>query len=699
MNQSSSRKKVDEGQIKFEEVRARVFRNVGVASIHTMSNPELFDLQKLLGLGDNWGVLVFPREWFAPGTSSTEAFRTIDIQTTLRRASVRAEDLDLAIRTVVAATLLVLATPVFNQRHTQYLKPSTVCTNMNRFLKVVIEVTRLPARDDGKLLARLPMPIQGDGEKEKRRRIEVARFARFAERGFWTDVPSAALAPAPPPSPQGDAPVPPKGPKNNPYLPMNDKFVAEAGYRVAWVVETLGPALLECGQGIREIRKANMLSEGVRETQRWRRTELSKKFLADFDWKAPDGSPIVNLPFPMHFSGMGKGGKFSWPPRLMSQARMLLRVLQSAHLFVSLLSTGGRISEMLSLQPGSITESPNGIALTNGRTYKLSFLVDGEERDWPLPAIAIQALKQQEELAALAILGDDDSDGDEDGDADSVANADEAGDDVDIVAVESIWTREGGSGERIDGEYNKYLRNVVKIFGLSEEFGKGNLHAHRFRKTTARLIALAIVGAPKILMDLFGHKQIGMTLHYILADPDIRAEMLEVARAQTIMLAKTAITQADECGGPAAKELQSAVKAERFRMGSDFGEDSLQELAETLTINGRHWQLVRPGVLCTKGPQVAGACTPSTAMPEPSRCRSRCDHRLELAFLKEDVDKSIEFAVKELRQAVADDDDAKAEMWRGQILTNIGRFEELRLKWESHPDIGNFLKRPNKEAA
>src|SRR6185503_16213654 len=135
------------------------------------------------------------------------------------------------------------------------------------------------------------------------------------------------------------------------------------------------------------------------------------------------------------------------------------------------------------------------------------------------------------------------------------------------------------------------LANIVKVFGLTEEFGEGKLHAHRFRKTTARLIALAIVGAPKILMDLFGHKQIGMTLHYILADPTIRAEMLEVARAQTIMLAKTAITQADECGGPAAEKLQAAVKAERFRMGSDFGEDSVQALAETLTINGRNWQL------------------------------------------------------------------------------------------------------------
>lgn len=674
----------------FEEIRARVFRNIGVASIHKMSSEELLNLQTLLGLGDTWGVLVFPKDWLAPGTGSTESSRTIDIQKRLRRLSVNPRDEELAIRTVVAATLLTVATPVFNPRYAQYLKPTSICKNAKTLIKIAAESTQLPAREDGKLLARLLKLPQGNTDKEKRKRIELERLARFAERNLWDDCVSDSLRACLPTSPAGDkvTPIPP--PKTNPYMPMSDKFVAEAGYRVAWVVEKLGPSLLKCGREIHEIRKANLLSVGVRKNQSTQRSNLSKKFLKNFRWVDPDGNPIGSLPFPMHFKGIGKGGEFTWPPRTMAQVRMLLRILQSAHLFVALLSTGGRISEMLSLPPGSITESPDGISLANGRTYKLSVFVDGQKRDWPLPALAVQALKQQEELAEL-VLPDSDS-----------LEDDEAGDesvDFDVVSgeeanvTEGIWTREGGGGERIDGEYNQYLRNIVKVFGLTEELGKGNLHAHRFRKTTARLIALAIVGAPKILMDLFGHKQIGMTLHYILADPTIRAEMLEVARAQTIMLAKTAITDADECGGPAAKTLQEAVKEQRFRMGSDFGVESLQEMAETLTINGRSWQIVRPGVICTKGPQVSGACTPTSAMPEPSRCRPECDHRLELPALRSDVDASIAFAVKQLREAVAEDDDAKAEMWRGQILTNIGRFKDLKAKWETHPVVEHLLRR------
>lgn len=661
-------------EVLFDEARANGFKGVDARRIQAMTSPELLKLQSHLGLGSEWGTLVFPETWMPNGGMKQLSVRRIDLRTPLKDYFAGEADEELAIRTVVAAVLLCLATPVYNPRYIQYLKPSSVCTNSRSLLELACHATLLPARVDGKLFARLPPPGRDKTEKGKRWRIELERFSHFAAVGLWNDIAEKDSVPPPPPPPAGD-PIPvPETPKNRTYLPLRDEFLAEAGHRIVWLVETLGPALLICGKEIRDIRMANPLSEGVRSTNASRRTELSQDFLKNFHWKDPQGSPILTVPFSMDFSGMGKGGKFIWPPRTMAQVRMLLRILQSAHLFICLLSTGGRISEMLSLGPGCLTESPDGIPLANGRTYKLSLRAEGKERDWPLPSIAMQAIKQQNELAALAI-----PDSDED-------------DDFDFLATNRIWTREGGSGEGIDGEYNKYLSNIVKIFGLTEQFGDGNMHAHRFRKSTARLIALSIVGAPKILMDLFGHKQIGMTLHYILSDPTIRAEMLEVARAQTIMLAKNAIESAEDCGGPAAEKLKAAVIEERFRMGSDFGEDSMESLAETLTINGRHWQLVRPGVLCTKGPQVAGACTPSTAMPEPSRCRTHCDHRLELGFLKSDVNELLVFAVKQLEQATSEGDEVKIEMWSGQILTNIDRFIDLKVKWKSHVLVKNLLR-------
>lgn len=730
--------------------RARVFKDVGLPAIHTMGKSDLLKLQEQLGLGSTWGFLVFPAEWMAPGTLKQPSARRVDIEGRLKKLNLSTADFDLAVRTVTAGVLLCLASPVYNPRYTQYLRPSTVKSVGIELVKLARRALELPARIDGKLLARLPRPGQSQSETDAR--VEIERFERFAERGLWSDVPERNSVGTHIPLPSGPPTELPKASRNRVYAPLSDEFLGAAGYRIVWLVETLGPALLRCGHAINRIRLDYPLDEGVRETQRWHRTEVSKAMLAEFEWTAPDGSPITAIPFPMDFSGMGKGGKFSWPPRTLSQVRMLLRQLQSAQLFMFLISTGGRISEALSLQPGCVVEAPDGIPLANGRTYKLALSIGGKERDWPLPAIAVQALKQQEELASFAIVGDSDDDEEEDeefrmpdespglakapfegredqlsqgatsrsssseeglmdkdleGDVEDDRGLDAGGlDDNDdsieerasLTSLESIWTREGGAGEVIHGDYNVYLRRLVKVFGLSEELGEGNLHAHRFRKSTARLIALSILGAPKILMDLFGHKQIGMTLHYILSDPTIRAEMLEVAQAQTIMLAKTAIVTSEESGGPAAAKVKAAVEAVRFRMGEDFGDDSIEELAETLTNSGRSWQLVRPGVLCTKGPQVAGACTPSTAMPEPSRCRTKCAHRLEMGYLRDDVDKVIHFAVSQVEQAVGESDLMKAEMWKGQILTNINRFGSLKAQWSTHPIVSALLEPGNTES-
>lgn len=695
-------------EVALMKARARVFKDVGLRAIHTMEKVELLKLQNQLGLGSEWGFLLFPEDWMPNGSLKQPSARRIDLRRQFKGLNVSAADFDLAVRTVTAGILLCIASPIYNPRYVQYLAPSSVLNVGRQLVKLAKQAARLPARLDGTLLARLPRPR--NSKSERKARIEIERFERFAERDLWRDVPERSTELPPVPSPAGPPREISTKPKNRVYMPLSDEFLAAAGYRIVWLVETLGPALLDCGRAINQIRMNNPLDEGVRETQSWRRTELSKSFLRKFEWIAPDDTPILEIPFDMHFSGMGKGGEFAWPPRTMSQVRMLLRQLQSAHLFMFLISTGGRISEALSLQPGCVVEATGGIPLASGRTYKLSLSIGGKERDWPIPAIVVQALKQQEELASFTILDDADDEDDEEETTERTLATDQAprngedGNDAgfddddelleDIISssgLASIWTREGGSGEVIHGEYNVYLRRLVTVLGLTEELGSGKLHAHRFRKSTARLIALSILGAPKILMELFGHKQIAMTLHYILSDPTIRAEMLEVARAQTIMLAKTAINSVEEAGGPAADKVKAAVEVVRFRMGEDFGDDSIEALAETLTNNGRDWQLVRPGVLCTKGPQVSGACTPSTAMAEPSRCRASCDHRLELGFLRDDVDKAIRFAVAQVEAATVEDDEMKAEMWRGQILMNIDRFESLKAAWSSNAIVNDLL--------
>jgi integrase len=454
---------------------------------------------------------------------------------------------------------------------------------------------------------------------------------------------------------------------------------------MVWIARTLGPALLECAQGV-----AARFKECEDAFVKWKRitnkkamrgkkpvtaTTVIRKYIAQFQWRQPDGALLSELPFRM--LGLSPGQRdMTWPPRTYSEVKELLKTLQTAHLFIFLLSTGGRISETLSLREGCIVESAQGIYTANGKTYKLVFDNAGATRDWPLPEMALHAISQQEKLSvALTAIGRMD-----------LTHAQKR----DRQTTGSIWKSVGFQGKGFKASYNYSMRRTMAVLNLSEWMDDDPLSAHRFRKTIARLIALAMVGAPKILMDLFGHKSIEMTLHYILTDPGIRSEMAEVAKAQTIMLATDAVREAEILGGPAAAAVRGAAAAERVRLGADFGEEDLRRLAETLTFGGRTWQLVRPGVICTKGPQQTGPCNRSLGHPEPSRCRSSCGHRLEQSFLREDTDRALAQAVEFLEAAQAEDDPIAVEMWHGQILAHLPRFPDLAQKWRCHPAIARL---------
>ncbi|SDJ62871.1 hypothetical protein SAMN05216338_105715 [Bradyrhizobium sp. Rc2d] len=84
--------------------------------------------------------------------------------------------------------------------------------------------------------------------------------------------------------------------------------------------------------------------------------------------------------------------------------------------------------------------------------------------------------------------------------------------------------------------YGVPILKIRIIIGTEEAQVKGSAvaygtaHMHRWRHTVARLVALSVVGAPKVLFDLFGHKDIEMTLYYMMSDPTIADEALLVAK-------------------------------------------------------------------------------------------------------------------------------------------------------------------------
>lgn len=652
-------------------------------SIHRMDKLQLLQLQAALGLGSQWGIIAVPREWMASGAQSTDSFRIQDLNRVCgtRAASEEVKDLAVTVATRYVLLLLMAPNPVSG-----YLKPSTCLSQLTMARELFRVAVKKPPVGIGCLFDRLTESDTSGLNAD----TEIRRLRYWASKGWWDDLPQIELYKVHEPSRLGTGLAAPKKDTSvgDPWLPLPDEFIAGAGTRVLWVVEQLGPALLDCAEGLMTLWENLNISRWAEVTQENRRSIAAQEHLSDYMWTDAGGNILSKLPFPFVYAGIAKKGKVpdAWPPRYASQIRSLLRLLQASHLFIVLLSTGARIGEALSLKHGCLVESAEHSGLIGGRTFKLKALRGGEERDWPLPELGIVAIRQQERVSNCIRRWN------------RITNKVES-----FREVDSIWRflrQNDVDNDAADVGYNEELRLIVKSFELAASLGKKPMHAHRCRKTLARLLALCIVGAPKIVMDLFGHKDIEMTLSYILSDPLIRAEMEEVAQAQTIMLAADAMAHADENGGPAAGVVKEAVRQEQIRLAKDkLGVDDLRDLADTATLSGKTWSLVRPGVVCTKGPKQAGPCTRNVGSPEPSRCRSYCDHRLEEYFLRDEVEQTLAVFVTELDSALKSDEHHQAEYWIGQICANINRFADIREKWVSHPMVSHALQNSSQRTA
>jgi integrase len=643
-------------------------------NIHRMQKDQLLRLQASSGLGGEWGTIVIPASWCTPGTAQAPAYRRIDVNS----LEGSADDLEEGRLALSRYALLLLYCKVAGRGYKQiFLAPDTIRGSLVLFKTLLQKALRSEPVHAGPLLARLS---SNDVLAMPRAPVllgELRRVQRFVAQGLWADAPTTAelgeIEDSIAETVERARIV--KKTKGGTFKPLPDDFVAEAGWRLIWVIEHLGPSIVECGRELIRIRRSVDRSEDASaQVVAARLQKLSTEFLSSYRWLAPNGKEISEIPFDVQITrSFGEGSaEFEWPPRMYVDFLRLLWVLQDAHMFVFLLSTGGRISETLSLEPNCVVSVEPDKETVQGRTYKLVFSSAGEKREWPLPTLALEAIQQQVKLSeVITALGEM-----------KKTRARQP-------AADSIWV--SGNGAQWRELPTKRLTKTIRAIGIVDMLGAKWLNSHRFRKTLARIVALALVGAPKILMDLFGHKSIEMTLHYMTTDPQLRAEIKEVARAQTIMFAENAIHEAEKNGGGGGSRLRAALRKERARLGRDFGEDDIRQLAETLTDNGTTWMLVRPGVICTKSVGQAGPCNRSLGRPEPSRCRSKCDHRLEEAALRDDVDRSLEEDVGYLADALRQDDEIQAEMWRGQVLTHLPRFEDLRVKWSTHPVVANLL--------
>jgi integrase len=547
--------------------------------------------------------------------------------------------------------------------------------------------------------------------------LEAGRMHRLAQQGCWDDVPQIGQSRDLITRVNGPSVEKPKPRGVKPHLPLPDEFASEMGSKSYWLMTELGPNMFTVGQAIEKIWEGTSDPALTAAQLRRRRASEVTSFLKSYVWRDSTGTAFERPPFPIRLTQHGTRRTqklkpkqqqapsdtdsdavklLAWPPTKFGEVMGLMHNVQLAHLFVVAMSTAGRKSETVNLTRDCVRFERNGLPYASGHTFKLVRRHDGELRDWVLPDIAVTAIEQQVRLLHCA-------------EAIGPMNAKPQ------VSRENdrmhLWAQMNGLGASIRTaplvDLGKALRSYAQALGMSLTPGGQTFRSHRFRKTVARLVALAITQAPKVLMDVFGHKSIEMTLYYILADKDLRIEIEQVSRELRVMRAKNTIVQMLEVedstsasyfsktfGGPASHTIRNAINEQRVRVhkrGDNWGADTVAELAEILTLQGKAWQYVRPGVICTKFPGTeSGPCNKSKGHPEPARCQSHCKHRLEEPFLREDVDGAIRDCIREFTKAEQDGEDLTLEFWSAQIRIHLNRFDDLRAKWATDPVVGRI---------
>lgn len=535
----------------------------------------------------------------------------------------------------------------------------------------------------GGLLAHLTAEDVTELQKNRACRIELDRMRRLAEMGLWYDAPPKYDITRTT-NPKGERATPAPEEKSAEYQPIPDAYLEQMGPRVLWIVEELGPNLLHLLEAIPELFKGIVSPEA-------KKRRLARYF-EENTWRDRKGNPLAAPPFALKigdgYGFAGASNPHEWPIRTWAHVQNLSATLQAAHLWIALLALAGRDSEVQTLKRGCIFWDRDSKRYAGGKTYKLSSLLGGEERDWPAPEALVLALGQQRRLVeAWERIA-------------TVWSSKSKERDTPVIESDHLWASLGRTGNGVADRLavsSFALMQLARRIGLPDKPGGINLHPHRFRKTIARLMAIAVVDSPHILKKLLGHKDIAMTLHYILADKALQAEVIKVENELRMMRAKDLIEDVHASlhksgttpyggghGGGAMPRLVKMVlehEEELHRQGKEWDAEDAYELARILTVNGRYFRLAKPGVICLK---------PAARQSGPCSCDSSCENRVEDQIARRDVLEVIEVLIDHGRRALAENDLITLSRTVSNLDADLQRFGDITAQYANHPDIRSF---------
>lgn len=628
-----------------------------------------FPITPISRLGDE--QIIVPKHWVAAGESAALSVRTI----TLQNAIPENLDLDAAHERLSSLRKMILCFFIY-PRHTKtglrQLKPKSILHYSNELLKMARDAMQSYPDPQGKVVfshlnegqvAQI-IEIASNDVGARNRQVIFSAIAQFRERGYLEDAPTwndDVLKVSE--RQRKDQPAQKnKQNKDNKWVPFPDKFVSELGWRCLWLVEAIGPTLLSFWEKhYKEQLSKESKSPSVIEERRG--------LIQSHNWTDNHGNPIVSLPFEIVLkSGSKNKITNAWPPENWGSITGMITALQLAHLTLVFASTGARWSEIAGASLGSVEEHEDGGGRLHAKTWKLEDHHSGRDREWPLPPETVRAIKQQERLAKIMHHSPDNR---------------------------HLWVTMKASRDRPAGSplhrFNEPYNGFVRHLGLVQQLGDKSAHSHRWRKTLARLAAMALLGAPKILMDLFGHKQIEMTLRYILTNPDVVAQIEEASKAYLYAMSKEYIHAEDlgELTGKGAERVEAVSEWLKARHASeDLGFDNIDEATEILTITGQGFRIVRQGVMCTKTEKEAAPCTQNTDSIDASQC-AKCEFKVCTLRAQNDADEVIQNLLEKLK--VLDCENIMIEeAYKGQVLAHLQSFEALQNKWIQHPVVAEI---------
>lgn len=700
---------------------------ITVERIQSLTAEEALTCQSLLGHGTTLGVWETPKS-MAPATKTS--YRSIDMrkrilnflpEDALNHAGL--EDLLKEAQTYLTRYALLLRLGPSNGAHQNAsLDATTIANYLYRDLPKLVAraiVRRLEGVQPQApgFIAFLNAQDLGEFRASKDHRSVLNSLERLTALGLWFDAPQALTFDGRTTPVKGERAESKANHKPKEFQPLPDEYMEQIGPRLLWMIRDLGPNLIRLLNELTEVQaKAQFIMHSDFEP-------VIAERLRERPWVDRHGGELKGPSFPLTLPVTGANNQkeaVRWPPALWGDLQSLAANLQRSHLFIALLLTAGRHTEVLTLKRDCVELAVDGNVYVNGKTYKPSDQIQGQDRQWIAPSLLTYCLSQQRELAraveglhvalnnALVDLSKDKR----------YAHKQRLELPADAATPDlPLWIPMGGGRANPMNSKEGFgddLERLAQALGLSTKPGGVNIHPHRLRKTMSRLAGIALDGSPKVLMDLLGHKDFATTLGYITADPAFQAELQDVLREiriirmtstieelrQAAQRRETALTPSPSLlpfagyGGGAAISLTDSIhnyESQLHQHASQWGVDSARELAIMLTDDGKHSRLIAPGVLCTKAPGERGLCNNSRGAIAPGNCKIECSSHLELATSRRDVQRVIPILVQQIADMDRDGLKAAACASQEQLRRELARFDDLAQEFKAQPQVKAVL--------